>query len=269
MGQRMNESRTSYPGGKAGAGVVQQIINQMPPHERYIEAFAGGAAVLRAKQPAALANIAMDADGDVISGIRADAAVMAMPDVRVFQADAIEFLRDAVAMDAFGPDTLIYLDPPYLMSTRRAQRQIYRCELSDDQHGELLRVIVGLGCMVMISGYYSEMYATALRGWRHISFWTTTRGGTMAEEFVWMNFAEPLELHDYRFLGANFRERQDIKRKRERWVRRLREMSSVERFAMMNALETLRGSRIGETAERGRDHSSALSPLLDARQGCR
>ena len=29
----------TYPGGKGGAGVLQTIINQQPPHEVYIEPF--------------------------------------------------------------------------------------------------------------------------------------------------------------------------------------------------------------------------------------
>ena len=42
----------TYPGGKAGAGVWQRIINQMPPHRLYVEPFVGAGAVLRAKRPA-------------------------------------------------------------------------------------------------------------------------------------------------------------------------------------------------------------------------
>ena len=42
----------SYPGGKNGAGVYQAIINQMPPHQTYIEGFLGSGAVLRMKKPA-------------------------------------------------------------------------------------------------------------------------------------------------------------------------------------------------------------------------
>lgn len=41
----------SYPGGKGGAGVVQRIINLMPPHRVYLEPFLGGAAVMRARAP--------------------------------------------------------------------------------------------------------------------------------------------------------------------------------------------------------------------------
>ena len=58
----------SYPGGKGGAGVYQALINQMPPHSTYIEAFAGGGAVLRHKRPAAL-NVAIDRCGDALRNL--------------------------------------------------------------------------------------------------------------------------------------------------------------------------------------------------------
>ncbi len=49
----------TWPGGKAVSGVYQAIINQIPPHDVYIEPFVGGAGVLRHKRPAK-ANIAID-----------------------------------------------------------------------------------------------------------------------------------------------------------------------------------------------------------------
>jgi hypothetical protein len=55
-----------------------------------------------------------------------------------------------------------------------------------------------------------------------------------------MNFAEPLELHDYRFLGKGFRERERIKRKRLRWRARLERMPALERHALMATIEELK-----------------------------
>ena len=40
----------TYPGGKNGAGEYQRIINHMPPHKTYIEAFLGSGAVMRHKR---------------------------------------------------------------------------------------------------------------------------------------------------------------------------------------------------------------------------
>lgn len=54
-----------YPGGKAGAGVYQTLINLMPPHSMYVEPFLGGGAVMRHKRPAAV-NVGLDLDEAVI-----------------------------------------------------------------------------------------------------------------------------------------------------------------------------------------------------------
>ncbi len=224
---------TSYPGGKNGSGVYQKIINQMPPHRVYVEAFLGGGAIMRMKRPA-VSSIGIDADGDVISAAREWAGQV--PGLTLLHADGIEWLASSTLDD----DALVYLDPPYLMSVRSSPRLIYRYELTEADHMRLLGVIKGLRCMVIISGYWSEMYGRELRGWRLETFTTTTRGGGLATECLWLNFAKPVELHDYRYLGANFRERERIKRKKARWVNRLTGMDSLERYALMEVIGELR-----------------------------
>jgi hypothetical protein len=87
------------------------------------------------------------------------------------------------------------------------------------------------------------MYAGELAGWRTVNFQAVKRSGEVAEEWLWMNFPAPLELHDYRYLGEDFRERERIKRKRERWERRLREMPASECYSIMAAMETVRTER--------------------------
>src|SRR5579883_3303215 len=57
----MLASMSYYPGGKAGDGVFQRIINLMPPHQVYIEPFFGGGAIMRLKRPARV-NIGIDRD---------------------------------------------------------------------------------------------------------------------------------------------------------------------------------------------------------------
>ena len=224
----------TYPGGKNGAGIYQTIINQMWPHTLYVEGFLGGGAIMHAKRPAAC-SIGIDVDADVISAFCGDA----ISNLQLIHADAIEWL----AATTLSSDALVYLDPPYLMSTRRQHRPIYRCELSDDDHRRLLKIIAALPCMVMISGYYSDLYAEALAGWRSISFQSRTRGGSMATEWLWMNYPQPTALHDYRYLGCDFRERERIKRKTLRWRDRLARMDALERHALMAALDELQGDR--------------------------
>lgn len=247
----MLDRPSTYPGGKNGSGVYQSLINLMPPHKVYVEAFLGNGAIMRLKRPA-LANIGIDSDDHVLAMWRGDE----VPRLTLRQADALEYL----AADGFAPSTLIYLDPPYLMSTRSSQRPLYRHEFGDEaQHAALLDIIKRLSCMVMISGYYSDLYATELAGWRTATFSAQTRGGRPATEWVWMNFPEPMELHDYRYLGSNFRQRERIKRKQNRWRERLHRMPSTERYAMLSMLEELRTAPPQRAMTPERQGTSSLS----------
>ena len=223
---------STYPGGKNGSGVYQKIINLMPPHKIYIEPFLGGGAIMRMKRRAPMANIGIDADAAVIQNWRGGA-------IDLVHGDALAWLRENGYVDR--PDTLVYCDPPYLFETRKKRGDLYTVEFGDvDQHRHLLGILTSLPCMVMISGYWSTLYAQLLRDWRWIEFQAMTRGATMATEYVWLNFPQPLELHDYRYLGENFRERERIKRKQKRWRERLESMDEVERYAMLSVLENLR-----------------------------
>lgn len=226
-----------YPGGKNGAGIFQRLICQIPPHRVYVEAFAGSAAILRHKRPAP-SSVAIDVDGEVVEQLRR----LPVPDLQVVQGDALEWLR---AYPWTG-DEFLYLDPPYLLETRSSRRTIYRHEFhSVRQHRALLEVLTSIPCPVMLSGYSSPLYQLALAGWRTLTYSNVTRGGRQAEEWLWMNYREPIELHDYGHLGEGFRERERIKRKRSRWRRRLLEMPALERHAILAAIADLRCSIAG------------------------
>ena len=220
----------TYPGGKAGSGTYQKIINQIPPHQTYVEPFLGGGAIMLSKKPAAC-SIGIDADPAVVYIWQHQTTI---PNLLTFQGDGIRWLEEA---DLPG-NTFIYCDPPYLFDTRKSKNQLYLFELGDDErHTQLLNALLKLNCMVMISGYYSELYNTLLKDWRTINFEAVTRGGTMATEYLWMNYPQPFELHDYRYLGDDFRDRERIKRKINRWKNRLRKMDTLERMAMLAAID--------------------------------
>lgn len=227
---------STYPGGKNGSGVYQFIINQMPPHQTYIEPFLGGGAIMRLKRPAPC-SIGIDSDTAVIGAF----AALGL-NVELHTADALAWLSSHQAM--LSVTDLVYCDPPYLRSVRSDKGRIYRHEFwLEDEHRELLEILKGLPCMVMISGYWSPLYASLLSTWRSVTFRTRTRGGRMATEYLWMNFPLPLELHDYRYLGDGFRQRERITRKRRRWLSRLQSMPDMERYAVMAALEEFRVGR--------------------------
>ena len=148
--------------------------------------------------------------------------------------DAIDFLY-RLELECRG-DEFIYLDPPYLRETRANGKRIYRHEMSLTDHINLLEAALRLDCMVAISGYWSELYADTLSGWRVASWTARTRQG-VATEYLWMNYPEPTRLHDYRYLGDTYRERDRIKRKKKRWVAKLQRMEPLERYALLAALE--------------------------------
>lgn len=217
--------------------MYQTIINLMPPHTVYIEPFLGGGAILQRKRPAAL-TIGVDVDSDAIASFN-EAELNAAKNAEACQyqfinRDGIEFLQSY----SFTGQELVYCDPPYLSQTRRSARPMYRFDLSDDEHTTLLDILAALPCMVMISGYWSDLYASKLTAWHPTSFEAMTRGGTLATEWVWCNFPKPVALHDYRYLGKNYRERERIKRKTHRWMNRLQTMPTLERQALITALSS-------------------------------
>lgn len=240
----------NYPGSKGGAGVAEKIISAMPAHTVYIEPFLGGGAIFRRKAPAALSILA-DVDPSVVKAWLPATS----PAVKLLQADALQILTALAAMHdrspaaaALGSVTLVYLDPPYLRSTRT--RSLYRCELeTPEDHARLLYAAVACGCMVMISGYKSDLYADILQGWRAFAYPTMTRGGVRTE-YLWMNFPPPAVFHDTRWVGAGYRERERIKRKKSRWFERLKKMPVYERQAVASALAMVDVIPPAETAVR-------------------
>ena len=78
-----------------------------------------------------------------------------------------------------------------------------------------------------------------------------TRGGTRATEWLWFNFQPPQTLHDYRYLGRNFRERERIKRRVQRWKIRLLKLPTLERHALLTALEEITVDPIARSGEGG------------------
>jgi hypothetical protein len=150
-------------------------------------------------------------------------SVGAAAPVFVFKrADALAFLRRY----PFTGAELVYCDPPYMHETR-GRANLYLYELTDRQHLSLLSLLRRLPCSVMLSGYWTRTYGDALKDWHSVTFQTVNRAGQRTTEVLWSNFPEPVALHDYR---------ERIKRKKNRWVTRLRSMPILERRALLHAI---------------------------------
>jgi len=223
----------NYPGGKNAEGVAQWIINQQPTHKFYVEGFVGSGAVLRMKKPADH-NIVIDCDRGLVRDL--PSMFSAIHPVQVVCGDAVEWLSHF----KYGREALVYCDPPYLQETRRSKQAIYRHEFNtQDQHKRLLAVLCKLKCNVQLSGYRSSLYDAILPAWRRVEKQVTLRNGIKAVECLWMNYAEPVALHDYRYLGNNFRERERFKRIRNNLKKRWLDMPLLERLALSSMLAEL------------------------------
>jgi DNA adenine methylase len=208
-----------YPGGKGKT--YQQIINLLPKHAVYIEPYLGGGAVLLHKKPS-LKSIALDRDPLVIRQWRCNFPLLAA----YMEGDALQFL----ASRKFGREEIVYCDPPYLPSTRRRDR-VYRYDYAREDHESFLEVVRGLACNVLISGYPSKMYDTRLKHWNTHTFAAKAHDGPRMEK-LWFNYDPPDRLHDSRYLGTNYRERQTFRRRIDRFKRRISSLSSQEQHCL-------------------------------------
>lgn len=86
-------------------------------------------------------------------------------------------------------DTLFYVDPPYVLSTRCPSwsGKTYEGEMTDEEHVVLLTALRQCAGMVMISGYRSELYDDLLHDWDRHDFHTITDRAFARTECLWVN----------------------------------------------------------------------------------
>jgi DNA adenine methylase len=100
--------------------------------------------------------------------------------------DALDVIRDYGRHD----DVLLYVDPPYLRSSRNSAG--YRHEMGTrDQHEALAEVLRDCAAAVVLSGYGSPLYQDLYAGWDVVELAAFTGNGTagMGErtEVLWAN----------------------------------------------------------------------------------
>lgn len=83
------------------------------------------------------------------------------------------------------PNVCIYVDPPYVLSTRAGK--IYQDEMTDQQHINLLEILINHPGPVLLSGYDSEMYSEYLKSWETKYKSSSTDSGKKRQEVLWLN----------------------------------------------------------------------------------
>lgn len=99
--------------------------------------------------------------------------------------------RDALELIAQqdSPETLFYVDPPYVRSTRDAGRD-YAHELDEQGHRDLAAVLRSCKGMVVLSGYACPLYDKQLfPDWHRIERESLADGAKKRIEVLWINKA--------------------------------------------------------------------------------
>lgn len=113
--------------------------------------------------------------------------------LRTVQIDNLSFEEIIPKYD--NPETLFYLDPPYIHNTRK-MNYTYEFEMEDDLHKKLVKILLKIKGKAILSGYENEIYKTLEEnGWKKISIGNYDKKSMKhdsetqrAEEFVWVNY---------------------------------------------------------------------------------
>ena len=106
-----------------------------------------------------------------------------LKNAQIEKMDAIKLIKSL-----HGRDVFVYVDPPYLQSTRK--KYLYNHEMDDEQHIQLLKALTDSDCKIMISGYDNELYEKYLKNWNKATKNTTAECSIKRTETIWMNYKQ-------------------------------------------------------------------------------
>ena len=118
-------------------------------------------------------------------------AIERLKEVQIENLDILELIKKYDK-----EDTLFYLDPPYIQDTRK-QKKSYDCEMTNEQHKELVDVLINVKGKVILSGYDHPIYNKLLEnGWSKVVLGEYAKRSeknnegelSKGKEFVWVNY---------------------------------------------------------------------------------
>lgn len=96
--------------------------------------------------------------------------------------------RDAteVMLQHDGPETLHYVDPPYVTTTRSDSGADYSHEMTDTDHRALAATLNSLQGAVVLSGYDGPLYSELYGDWRRMERQALADGAAERTEVLWL-----------------------------------------------------------------------------------
>ena len=220
----------NYKGHKKIQGVYQKIINHIPKHTQYLELFAGSASIYSLLSVPAGTVILNDKNPNTCRKLQS-----LFSGVTITNDCAVRILQ--LKKTVWTKETFIFLDPPYLHSTRPNSTELYEFEMTEREHIQLLHSVLQMNCNIMIIHPKCELYDTYLKDWYKVEVKIRYNRKTSIE-CLYMNYL-PDELQDYSYLGSDCWDRQRIKRKGERWVNKLMNLPELEKQYIINKIKSL------------------------------
>ncbi|OGN89034.1 MAG: hypothetical protein A2Z74_07480 [Chloroflexi bacterium RBG_13_46_9] len=212
-----------YPGNKNIPGLIQKIINQIPLCTDFYELYAGSAAVSRVLSVSTGTSVRYHLN-DIDPGVtdryvhRAGSIVTSVPATEML--NSLKYLQD--------PDNIfVFLDPPYHFDSRPNNLHLYEFELTNDDHVQLLLAVRYLNYNCMIIHPQNDLYDLALKSWRTVQVKVRYHNKTSIE-YLYMNYPQPEKLLTYGMYGTDCWDRQRIKRKGDRLIKKLLSLPEAE-----------------------------------------
>ncbi|WP_432328885.1 hypothetical protein ACRQ5D_10775 [Mucilaginibacter sp. P25] len=173
--------------------------------------------------------------------------------------DAEDVLRYLIAHKYDTAATFIYIDLPYLFSTRKGQRPVYRFEADEFKHIAVIKATRALKhARVMFSHYPNDLYDEMLAGWQTFNFMSTTRKGQVLER-IYYNYELTDQLHDYSYIGEDFREREALSRVKKNFIRKLKRLDPQLRNAILQDLTSQKNALLANIGKKCDDALNGYS----------
>lgn len=241
-------SSKKYTGHKNIEGLYQKIINQIPAFSRFIELFAGSAQITRLINFDFKPVILIDIDSKQTQLLQQewdndffrDKRQLPHP-VEIINFDAIQYLKNInndVNYKRCGKGDFYFIDNPYHHSTRPNNKEIYTHEMTHEQHVQFLQECLQLNCMCLIIHPVCDLYDTMLKDWHKVYVKVRYHRKTSIE-CLYMNYPEPTNLQDYRYIGKNCWDRQRITKRKKAYLDKFKKMPVLERKAILKELNEL------------------------------
>jgi DNA adenine methylase len=220
-----------YPGNKNIPGLIQKIVNQIPPCTDFYEPFAGSAAV--SKFLSVLPGITLryhlndiDPAVTVNNNYPAGSIVTSIPAMDIIQ--SIKYIPEATGI-------FFFIDPPYHHESRPNNSHLYKFEMTHNDHVFLLCSLLNTKYNCMIIHPQCDLYNRFLFSWRTVQVKVRYHNKTSVEN-LYMNYPRPVKLLTYGMYGTDCWDRQRIKRKGDRLIKKLLSLNEAERNYILDRI---------------------------------